>query len=209
MSARALPHARRGGSDRSTAMHRFLLACLATLLALPAVAAKPPAELPRDSLYQLALPLTDQHGAKFDWRTLRGTPRVVGMFYTSCQYTCPLIVESGKAIQKQLTPAQRARLGLVLISMDPARDTPQALQRVAAQHRVDARWTLATPRPADVRAVAGVLDVRYRQLADGEFNHTAALVLLDADGRELARTENIGTVPDPAFVAAVRKATSG
>ena len=93
--------------------------------------------------------------------------------------------------------------------MDPARDTPQALQRVAAQHRVDARWTLATPRAADVRAVAGVLDVRYRQLADGEFNHTAALVLLDADGRDLARTENIGTVPDPAFVAAVRKATSG
>ena len=190
-------------------MHRFLLACLATLLALPAFAAQPPLELPRDSLYQLALPLTDQHNAKFDWRTLRGTPRVVGMFYTSCQYTCPLIVESGKAIQKQLTPAQRARLGLVLISMDPSRDTPQALQRVAAQHRVDAHWTLATPRLEDVRAVAGVLDIRYRQLAGGDFNHTAALVLLDADGRELARTENIGTVPDPAFVAAVRKAISG
>lgn len=191
-------------------MHRFLLACLATLLALPAFAGKPaPTELPRDSLYQLTLPLTDQHGARFDWRTLRGSPRVVGMFYTSCQYTCPLIVESGKAIQKQLTPAQRDRLGLVLISMDPARDTPQALQHVADRHRVDAHWTLATPRAADVRAVAGVLGVRYRQLADGEFNHTAALVLLDADGRELARTDNIGTVPDPAFVAAVRKAISG
>ena len=190
-------------------MHRFLLACLAALLALPALAAKPaPADLPRDSLYQLALPLTDQHGARFDWRALRGAPRVVGMFYTSCQYTCPLIVESGKAIQRQLTPAQRARLGLVLISMDPARDTPRALQRVAAQHRVDAHWTLATPRAADVRAVAGVLDIRYRQLAGGDFNHTAALVLLDADGRELARTENVGTVPDATFVAAVRKATS-
>ncbi|MGN6513565.1 MAG: SCO family protein [Lysobacteraceae bacterium] len=189
-------------------MHRFLIACLTLLLALPALAADPPAPLPRESLYQLALPLTDQHGAHYDWRSLRGTPRVVGMFYTSCQFTCPLIVESGKAIQKQLTSAQRERLGMVLISMDPQRDTPEALQRVAARHRVDAHWTLAAPRAADVRAVAGVLGVRYRQLADGDFNHTAALVLLDSDGRELARTEDIGSVPDPAFVAAVRKATS-
>lgn len=190
-------------------MRRFLLACFSLLLALPVLATPPaPKELPRDSLYQLALPLVDQHGAHFDWRALRGTPRVVGMFYTSCQYTCPLIVESGKAIQRQLTPAQRDRLGLVLISMDPARDAPPALQHVADRHRVDAHWTLATPRAADVRAVAGVLGIRYRQLAGGDFNHTAALVLLDADGRELARTEQVGTVPDPAFVAAVRKATT-
>ena len=53
---------------------------------------------------------------------------------------------------------------------------------------------------------AGVLGIRYRQLADGEFNHTSALVLLDADGRVAARTEIIGSKPDPAFVASVRKA---
>ena len=56
--------------------------------------------------------------------------------------------------------------------------------------------------------IAGVLGIRYRALADGEFNHTSALVLLDAHGRELARTEKLGGTPDPAFIAAVRKATS-
>ena len=131
------------------------------------------------------------------------------MFYTSCQYICPLIVDSGKAIEKSLAPAERARVGLLLISMDPKRDTPAALMSVATKRKLDpARWTLARPAPDDVRSIAGVLGIRYRELADGEFNHTSALVLLDADGRILARTEQIGSRPDPEFVAAVRRAAA-
>ena len=198
--------------------HRFFnpIVCLAVaaLLASPALAAAPKTAskatpLPKDSIYQLAAPLTDQHGRKFDWRAHRGSPQVVAMFYTSCQYICPLIVDSGKAIEKSLPPAQRARIDLLLISMDPKRDTPAALLAVATQRKLDTtRWTLASPAPANVRAIAGVLGIRYRLLADGEFNHTSALVLLDADGRILARTEQIGSRPDPEFVAAVRRAAA-
>jgi protein SCO1/2 len=111
-------------------------------------------------------------------------------------------------MEKHLTPAQQRNLGILLVSMDPARDTPQALQAVVEKRRLDtARWTLASPLPGQVRALAGVLGIRYRQLADGEFNHTSALVLLDANGRILARTEQVGSRPDPEFLAAVRKAT--
>lgn len=180
-----------------------------TLLGLAAVAgaAQPAPALPGDSIYQLPLPLTDSAGQTRDWRSLRGKPRLVSMFYTSCQYICPLIVESGKAVERQLTPAQQKQLGVVLISMDPARDNPAALKKVVDQRKLDAtRWTLASPRADDVRAVAGVLGIRYRQLADGEFNHGSALILIDADGRILARTEKIGSQPDPEFVDAVRKA---
>lgn len=165
------------------------------------------APLPRDSVYQLALDLTDQDGRAREWRALRGKPRVVSMFYTSCRYICPLIVDSGTAIERQLTPAQQRRIGIVLISMDPARDGPAALKKVMDQRKLDpTRWMLASPPPADVRAVAGVLGIRYRRLADGEFNHGSALVLLDADGRILARTEKIGSQPDPGFVDSVRRA---
>ena len=140
---------------------------------------------------------------------LRGKPRLVAMFYTSCQYICPLIVDSGKAVERQLAPAERARIGIVLVSMDPARDTPKALQAVADKRKLDGgRWTLLAPQADDVRGIAAVLGVRYRQLADGQFNHSSALVLLDADGRVLARTEKMGTQPDPEFVAAVRRAAA-
>src|SRR5690606_16221941 len=138
------------------------LLCLAGL----AGAAGPAQPLPGDSVYQLALPLTDQDGRTADWRALRGKPRLVAMFYTSCQYICPLIVESGKAVERQLSDAERQRLGVLLVSMDPARDDPAALRKVVEQRKLDtARWTLASPPQAKVRDVAGLLGIRYRQLA--------------------------------------------
>ena len=198
-------------SMESVSMKRLLRGIAAVALfgfANVAGAAKPAPALPGDSIYQLPLPLTDSNGQTRDWRTLRGKPHLVSMFYTSCQYICPLIVESGKAVERQLTPAQQKKLGVVLISMDPARDDPAALKKVAEQRKLDTtRWTLASPPAGEVRAVAGVLGIRYRLLADGEFNHSSALILVDANGRILARTEQIGSKPDPAFVAAVRKAT--
>ncbi|MDQ2703014.1 MAG: SCO family protein [Pseudomonadota bacterium] len=180
---------------------------LAIGIAAPLPIGAAEAALPSDSIYQLPLQLTDQHGKSWDWRSRRGKPQVVAMFYASCRYICPLIIEGGKAVDRSLTPAQRAGLGMVYISMDPERDTPTALAKLAKERKVtDKRWALASPRAEDVRSVAGVLGVRYRQLSDGEFNHTSALVLLDADGRILARTEKIGSQPDPEFIAAVRKA---
>jgi protein SCO1/2 len=184
------------------------LLCLSTALALGAALAAPgPAPLPRDSVYQLPVQLVDQNGRRFAWASRRGKAQVVSMFYTSCQYICPLIVDSGKAVEHSLSATARERMGIILISMDPKRDTPAALMSVAEKRKLDpARWTLASPAADDVRAIAGVLGIRYRALADGEFNHTTALVLLDADGRILARTEKVGSQPDPDFVAAVREA---
>ena len=197
----------------TTSIQRLLRGLVAFALlgiASAAGAAQPATALPGDSIYQLPLPLTDSQGQTRDWRALRGKPRLVAMFYTSCQYICPLIVESGKAVERQLTPAQQKRLGVVLISMDPARDDPAALRKVIDQRKLDAtRWTLASPRLDDVRAVAGVLGIRYRQLADGGFNHSSALILVDAEGRIVARTEKIGSQPDPEFVATVRKTLGG
>jgi len=182
-----------------------LLLLLSTIVALTPVAfAAPP--LPRDSVYQLDVQLTDDRSRVASFRNLRGTPQVVSMLYTSCKFVCPMIVDSGKAIEQALTPAERSRIGFTMITFDPKRDTPQMLARVRRDHDLDAsRWTLARPAGRDARTIAGLLGIRYRELADGDFNHTSALVLLDADGRIVARTERIGGLPDPTFLGAVRK----
>lgn len=194
------------------------LAVLATQAfgARPATAEKSPASapgfgnprtLPSDSVYQLPLVLTDQHGRARDWRDRRGKPQLVAMFYSNCPYMCPLIIEAGKAVDLRLSNEQRKRLDVLYISMDPSRDTPARLAQVVRERHVDdARWTLASPQPNDVRGAAGILDIRYRQLSNGEFNHTSALILLDADGRILARTEKVGSDIDPAFLGKVREA---
>jgi protein SCO1 len=190
-------------------MKRLLCLFAALALCSPVFAVTKPAPLPRDSVYQLPVQLTDQDGKRFEWASRRGKVQLVAMFYTSCQYICPLIVDSGKAVERELAPAGRERLGILLVSMDPKRDHPAALMSIVDKRKLDRpRWTLASPAPGDVREIAGVLGVRYRALADGEFNHTSALVLLDTDGRILARTEQMGSKPDPEFVSAVRLATA-
>ena len=170
-----------------------------------AVAATSP--LPSDSVLQLPGTFTAQNGKTFALADRRGHPQLVAMFYSSCQYMCPLIVDAGKGVDKSLTANERAKLRVLMISIDPARDSPAALTALASnRHLETSRWTLARTDATTVRKTAALLGVRYRRLDDGEFNHSSAWVLLDAQGRILARTEKMTPVPDPEFLAKVRLA---
>ena len=187
-------------------MIRSFAALLAALMLVgwPASAAAP--ALPGDSVYRLDIALADQDDARLRLGALRGQVRIVSMFYANCPYVCPMIVETVKRTEKALEPAQRARLRVTLFTLDPERDTPEELKRVARERKLDeARWRLARTDSDSVRKLAAVLGIQYRQLENREFNHSSALILLDAEGRVLARSSTIG-VADPEFVAAVRKA---
>ena len=68
--------------------NKFAAFALAACLPFGTIAITQPLEsgpLPRDSVYQLPLKLTDQDGKPREWRSFRGKPRLVSMFYTSCQ----------------------------------------------------------------------------------------------------------------------------
>ena len=185
---------------------KMLSMAVSIAFAAQALAAAP-APLPRDSLYRADIAMQDDRGQGFAWRDLRGQPQIVSMFYTSCKFACPMLIEGAKAVQAGLAPEERARLHVTFITLDPARDETRALAQLRLDRSLDrTQWTLARVEAADVRTVAGLLGVRYRALADGDFNHTSVLVLLDPEGRVAARTERIGGVPDPAFLAAVREA---
>ncbi len=178
---------------------------LSMLLLLLALAPALAAELPGDSIYRLPIALVDQGCRVQHLVDRRGKPQLISMFYTSCQYVCPLIIDSLRKTQHALTPSERAKLDVLLVSFDPARDTPARLKEVFDQRNLDpASWTLARTEVSNVRKLAAVLGIQYRALANRDINHTTALVLLDANGRILARTDKIGEL-DPDFVAAVRK----
>ena len=188
--------------------HRVLAALLLAASASPLMAAEPP--LPGDSVYQAQAVVTDQSGRTQPWQDLRGRPTVVSMFYANCHLMCPLIIASGKALQSRLPAEERAGLDFAMISIDPARDTPAALMEVAQVPRPDLdRWPLLRPADADVRTLAAALGIRYRAQPDGTFNHTGALILLDKDGRIVARSEVTDLQPDAEFVAAVHEHLSG
>ncbi|HEX7030577.1 MAG TPA: SCO family protein, partial [Gammaproteobacteria bacterium] len=90
--------------------------------------------------------------------------------------------------------------------VDPRRDTPEHLREIALRRGVESeRWILARTSAEGTRPLAAVLGIQYKALPDGEFNHTSVLVLLDADGRELARSSRLGA-SDKAFVQRVEAA---
>jgi protein SCO1/2 len=162
--------------------------------------------LPEDSVYHLKAQLSDQNGARQTLAAMQGHVAFITMFYSNCDKVCPLIVETLKMTEDALGEAQRGQLRAALISLDPAHDTSARLKTVAAQRRIDeSRWTLLTTDAKTVRRIAALLGVQYRQLKNGEFNHSSVLILLDRDGRMLARTTTLGAV-DADFVAAARKA---
>ena len=190
---------------------RFWITLLMLLSVYAATAEKttPPAKqaIPADSIYQLNDKFTDQNAKDFQLASRSGQVQLVAMFYSSCQYACPLIIDSAKGVQRALTPALRGKLAVLLISFDPARDSPEVLAALAVQRKLErSGWTLARTPANGVRKVAALLGIRYRELANGEFNHSSQLILLDAHGRLLARTEKMGGVPDPEFMQAVEKA---
>jgi len=165
------------------------------------------APLPEDSIYRVEATLTDQAGRSFAFAEAAGEVRLATLFYATCPYVCPLIVDQLKSIERELDESERARLRVRLVTLEAEKDTPEVLAEVARKRRMDtSRWTLAQPRPEDLRKLAAVLDVQYRKLPDGEFNHSSVISLLDREGRVLARTSKLGGAPDPEFVAAVRRA---
>lgn len=158
------------------------------------------------SLYDLKLQLTDQSARARALDLYRGEVVLVTMFYGSCPMACPLLIDSLRAIENTLTPAERQRVRVLMVSIDPARDTPQALAALASQRRIDlTRWTLTRASEDDVRLLAAALDVQYRRLPDGQYNHTSVISLLSPEGGVLRQTSVLGRA-DPEFVSAVRTA---
>src|SRR5690606_2192941 len=129
-------------------------------------------------------------GNAFGFTDGRGRARVVSMFYTSCKFICPLIIDTLHKTERALPESMRGKIDVLLVSLDPERDTPEALRRTADQRKVDTpRWRLALTDKTHVRQLAALLGIQYKQLEDGEFSHASVLVLLDAQGRIVARSD--------------------
>ena len=126
---------------------------------------------------------------------------MISMFYSSCQFVCPRIVEALKGTEESLA----RKVPILMVSFDPVRDDTAALKAMAEERHIDSRiWTLARTDARNVRKLAATLGIQYRELPSGEFNHSSVIILLDAEGRIVGKTSTLGEA-DPAFVKLVKK----
>jgi protein SCO1/2 len=160
------------------------------------------------SVYELDARWRDQDGRDRVPGSLRGRVQVVAMVYTNCTHTCPAIVAELKRLEAALDPAERGRVGFVLVSLDPERDTPAQLKAFATSMRLDASaWTLLTGDADSVREMAALLGIRYRAEADAQISHSNTYLVLDTDGRIVHRQDGVGSGTGPAL-ARIRAAAA-
>lgn len=158
--------------------------------------------LPGDSLYHLDVALTDQHGQSVPLSLFAGRPVIISMFYASCPSACPMLVADIQRLEAALSPEERAEVRVLLVSLDPAQDTPEALRSAVEQYGVDGtRWRLTAPPVDQVRTVAAVLGISYQAVQSGELHHSSILTLLDAQGRPKARLDGLRQDPEPLLTA--------
>jgi protein SCO1/2 len=156
------------------------------------------------SIYQLDSVWTRADGAKVALSSLRGKVRVLAIFYSSCEYACPILVGRMKSVQAALEQENKDGAGFVLVSMDPGRDDPARLRDYAARMGLAGDWTLLQGAEVDVRELAALLGFRYRQEKDGGFAHSNMLSVLDREGRLAYRSVGLDRDVDEA-VGAVKK----
>lgn len=187
-----------------TAGLAMLLTLSTFVVTAPVARSSDEGSLPPTSVYHLQVSLEDQMGETSGLDRYRGQPVLVTMFYTSCPHVCPMLISTIKLTESKLSAEERAELRVLTISIDPERDTPDNLRETLERHSVDAdRWSMTRPEPGGVRKIAGVFGIKYKQLPDGEFNHSTRIVLLDRDGTQVASTGQLGRVDDD-FLEAIK-----
>lgn len=125
-----------------------------------------------------------------------GTPRSLADFhgrwqllffgYTYCPDVCPMTLMHMSRLWKRLSSEEREQLQVVLVSVDPARDTPESLAPYMAYFNPD--FTALTGNPEGLKTLAGELNAFFARVdRDGDLaylmDHSANVVLISPDGQ--------------------------
>jgi protein SCO1/2 len=145
--------------------------------------------------------LTTQDNARLSLRDLRGKVVAITFIYASCADTCPLLTAKLAGLQGRLGPAFGPKVFFVSVTVDPERDTPEALKRYAQAHGAKpAGWAFLTGTPVEIGDVEKRYGVFAKKNPRGDVDHTFLTSLIDRDG--ILRVQYLGVRFDPAELLA-------
>ncbi len=108
--------------------------------------------------------------------------------YTFCPDVCPTTMSALKAVYQQLPEAVQKDTQVVLVSIDPDRDSPDILQQYAAAF--EPSFIGVTADHKILKAFNRSFGVIYAKVGESSENylvdHTARIFLIDPDGRRHA-----------------------
>ena len=129
--------------------------------------------------------LVDQDGRTVDQTMLDGKWSLVFFGFTYCPDFCPTTLTALESTKRQL--GDRAKdVQIVFITVDPERDTPQALKDYLSSDGFPQGVIGLTGTPEQVKAAADVYRAYYQKVGEGEdytMNHSLTVYLMGPDGR--------------------------
>ncbi len=133
-----------------------------------------------------ALELVDEQGQPQRLDRLQGKWTLVFFGYTFCPDICPTTLAELRQLQGMLSAAERERLRVVMVSVDPHRDTPAQLKQYLGYF--EAGFNGLTGTPEQILQAANALGVPFIPGDTSRENYTVDhggnLALIDPDGTQ-------------------------
>jgi protein SCO1/2 len=123
--------------------------------------------------------LTDHRGQPFELGAPGGPPVALTFIYADCHATCPALVATLRSVATLVGGHAR----FAAVTLDPERDTPEALASYAERWSLDEGWRLLSGARPAIDGVLRAYGVSARRQPDGEIAHDNVIVLLDNAGR--------------------------
>jgi cytochrome oxidase Cu insertion factor (SCO1/SenC/PrrC family) len=136
-----------------------------------------------------AISFVDQHGRRLSLSDFGGHLALVTFAYGHCNTVCPSNVHDLIAARRK---AGRPDIPIVVITVDPWRDTPDRLATIAASWRLEPQDRVLSGEIPSVEAALDQLGIgRRRNETTGDIDHGATAMILDARSRITSRMDGV------------------
>ncbi|MCF5651567.1 protein SCO1/2 [Pseudomonas syringae] len=133
-----------------------------------------------------ALSMTDQNGAAVALDGLKDHWTLMFFGYTFCPDICPTTLAQIKQIRAELPEEAVKHMRVVLVSVDPNRDTPQQLKQYLGYF--DPQYIGLTAPVADIQTLANAVSIPFIPADTSKPNyfvdHSGNLALVGPDGTQ-------------------------
>ena len=137
----------------------------------------------------------DQNGNKLRFYSdvLKGRVVLISFIFTNCEFACPMQAQKLKQARAAMVPAVKDEVWFVTLSVDPERDTPEAMKKFAERQAVDeSRWIFLTGEKGNME----FLIKRLGQYTPDIESHTTLMLAGNTITRHWTRVLPMVTPPD-------------
>lgn len=128
--------------------------------------------------------LLDQSGNSVGADVFKGQWNLVFFGFTNCPDVCPTTLQILSNVQRKLAELNKSAPRIVLVSVDPERDTPELLRRYLNYFGEDHLGL--TGELGEIKKLTSALGIFFEKSSGEEENygvdHSAAVILINPDG---------------------------